>query len=140
MNSHSQTRPCPVLMSILQTTLFSFLILSFCSIPSSFGQGVPATNQQLGANTLEQIRLLQSEKLSRTPAQKKMSSQLLYYLRKKRQGIVGFGLNALRPSVPIEPDGRILVDLHAKVTPALVQLIRANGGLVVSSCLLYTSD
>jgi hypothetical protein len=124
-------------MSILRTTLFSLLVLSFCSVPISFGQGVPAINQELGANTLEQIRLLQSEKLSRTPAQKKMSSQLLYHLRHKRQGTVGFGLNALRPSVPTEPDGRILVDLHAKVTPALLQLIRANGGLVVSSVPAY---
>ena len=37
----------------------------------------------------------------------------------------------LNTELLILPDGRILVDLHAKVTPALMQEIRANGGLAL---------
>src|SRR5882724_10026385 len=59
-------------------------------------------SKDLDWHTREQIRLLNEEKLSRTPAQRKVDSQLLYSARQRRQGTVGFGLNALKPALRLE--------------------------------------
>jgi len=95
------------------------------------------SGKELDWKTREQIRILHEEKLSRTPAQKKLDSQLLYLLRQRRQGNIGLGLEALKPSLHLETDGRVLVDLKAHVSPALLSFIKANGGLVVNNFPRY---
>ena len=137
MNSFRNTPACSLVPSFFQASVLCLLILTFVSVSSTHAQGLTNARQDLSPNTLEQIGLLQQEKLSRTPAQKKLSSQLLYHLRQKRQGTVGFGLNSLRPSLRTERDGRILVDMNAKVSPALIQFVRANGGVVVNTVAAY---
>src|SRR5271165_6818406 len=99
----------------------------------------PGYGGDLDWHTREQIRVLHEEKLSRTAAQKKVDSQLLYSARQMRQGTVGFGLNALKPALRVELDGRVLVDLRANVSPALVAFIKSNGGLVVNSYWRYSA-
>ena len=94
-------------------------------------------NEELEPQAREQIRLLHEEKLSRTPAQKKVGSQLLYLLRQKRQGVVAAGLKAFKPALRTETDGRVLVDIRANVSPSLIQFINAKGGLVVNSFQRY---
>jgi subtilisin-like proprotein convertase family protein len=98
-----------------------------------------ASSPNLDWHARDQIRLLLEEKLSRTPAQKKVDSQLLYSARQRRKGTVGFGLNALKPAVRFEADGRVLVDLRANTSPALIAFIKSSGGLVVNSFRTYSS-
>jgi len=90
-------------------------------------------NPDLEPQARQQIETLIREKLSRTPAQRKINSQLLYLLRQKRQGTIGMGLNSFKPRVLTEADGRVLVDLKANVSPVLLRFIQANAGLVVNS-------
>ena len=125
--------------------LYASILVLFCLGPNSllFGEALAAasTNAPAGLTwkTREQIRILHEEKLSRTAAQKKMDSQFLYYLRQKRQGQVALGLTALKPSLRLEPDGRVLVDLRAGVSPALLAFIKSHGGLVVNSFRRYAA-
>ncbi|HTL18950.1 MAG TPA: S8 family serine peptidase, partial [Patescibacteria group bacterium] len=73
------------------------------------------------------------EKLSRSAAQQKIGSQLLYTLRQRRQGVVAFGVKALKPDLHSEPDGRFLVDLQGNVSPALLRVIKIYGGIIINS-------
>ena len=95
--------------------------------------GLAAEKLEFQAQAREQIRLLQEEKAARTPAQRKIDSQLVHTMRKKRFGLVAPGLTSLKVEIDLEPDGRVLVDLRAKVTPGLLEFIARNGGTVVNS-------
>ncbi|PYJ06892.1 MAG: hypothetical protein DME25_05285, partial [Verrucomicrobia bacterium] len=62
-----------------------------------------------------------------------MESQLIHALKIHRHQPFASGLTGLEPDVALEPDGRVLVDLKATVTPALLQRINEGGGQVTSS-------
>ena len=91
----------------------------------------------LPSQTQAQIDSLQAEKLSRTPAQRKLDSQLVYALKEKRQGFVSRNAISLRSSVAADQDGRLLVDINAVVSPGLLDFIKQNGGTVISSFESY---
>lgn len=74
-----------------------------------------------------------SEKDARTPAQRKINSQVLYEIY-RRQGL------AARKQIPdgptgvrIDSKGRALVDVRAEVTPALRRRLTALGATLVST-------
>jgi hypothetical protein len=75
-----------------------------------------------------ELRALAAEKAARTPAQRKLSSSLLYEARLRRGLEAAPGVAALRTGVEVEGDGRVRVDLDAEVTPALVAAIESRGG------------
>jgi hypothetical protein len=81
------------------------------------------------------IQTIADEKESRTPAQKKIDSQLLYALKQKR------GITRGVPTEPIKLEldrkGRALVDITAIVTPEVVAQIRKLGGEVISDDARY---
>ncbi len=93
----------------------------------------PAESPELSPRALEQIRVLQEEKSTRTPAQRKLDTQLHRVVRQGRFSPATPGLNSVGAAVQVEPDGRLLVDLRADVTPGLLQFIAANGGQVINS-------
>ncbi len=73
------------------------------------------------------------EKAARTPAQRKISSRLLYAVK-----IYGGELKSRedlrrRSSVKVDADGTTLVDIKAQVTEALLARIEAMGGKVISN-------
>ena len=81
----------------------------------------------------DEIELLQAEKISRTPAQRKIDSHLLQ-LSRQRQGMpMAPGLAHLRVEVPVAEDGRVLVDIKAVVSAPLLRSIEHGGGRVLSS-------
>jgi len=75
------------------------------------------------------------EKESRTPAQKKIDSQLLYALKQKR-GITK-GVPSERINIEVDQKGRALVDITAIVTPQVMAQIRKLGGEVISDDARY---
>lgn len=84
-------------------------------------------------------RAMPSEKESRTPAQRKINSQLLYELYRLRG-------EATLKNVPPDPTGvridrnhRALVDVRADVTPALQKKVQSLGGTIQSTSLQYRS-
>jgi hypothetical protein len=95
----------------------------------------PAVAQQsrLSAGAEAQIRALLEEKAVRTPAQRKISSRLLYASKQRQDDPLMRAVPSLRSSVRVERDGTALVDIEAEVTAALLRRIEALGGHIESS-------
>src|ERR1035438_8704477 len=96
--------------------------------------GAPnALAEAIRDSALQQISALQAEKASRTPAQQKMDSQLIYALKQSLNQAIAPGVTNLRVFVQAEADGRVKVDLKATVTQDLLSFIQNSGGSILSS-------
>ena len=73
-----------------------------------------------------------SEKEARTPAQRKINSQLLYEIYRRRGESQRKGVPPGPTTVDVDARGRALVDVRAEVTTALQNSIRTLGGAIVS--------
>jgi hypothetical protein len=106
---------------------FAALLLSN-GAQSASAQTVPITplvRQQIGA--------LLAEKAARTPAQRKISSRLLFASRMRRGLSPVPGIPTLRTSIGVAPDGTTLIDLRTEVTERVLRQIEELGGAVESS-------
>lgn len=72
------------------------------------------------------------EKETRTAAQQKINSQLLYEIYRARGEAERKGVPPGPTDVDLDSHGRALVDVRAPVTTALQRRIRALGGTIVS--------
>ncbi|HEX8920895.1 MAG TPA: hypothetical protein VF766_05430, partial [Pyrinomonadaceae bacterium] len=73
------------------------------------------------------------EKSKRTPAQKKIDSQLLYAIYRQRGEAEAKGVPTGELGVKFDEKGRAIVTIRARVTSALLTKIKRVGGKVVSS-------
>jgi hypothetical protein len=80
-----------------------------------------------------------SEKEARTPAQRKINSQLLFEIYRRRGEAERKGVPPGPTDVKIDEAGRALVDVRTEVTPAMEKKIRDLGGVVVSTSSQYNS-
>jgi hypothetical protein len=97
------------------------------------GFGGPAAAQELGERGEQQIRAILTEKASRTPAQRKLATALLYANRESRGLAMVQGLPPLRriaDRAGVEPDGMVIVDIRGEVTDALLESVAGMGGRV----------
>jgi Subtilase family/Proprotein convertase P-domain len=104
--------------------------------PASAQQG----EAQLSAAAQRQIKALLDEKKSRTAAQKKMDSQLLFALKARRGEPMTAGgeVRSLRSAVEIDKvdeKDQVLVDIKADVNKELIVTIKRLGGEIA-----YVSD
>ena len=84
-------------------------------------------------------RPLPSEKESRTPAQQKINSQLLYELYRLRGEATLKNVPPDPTGVKLDRKGRALVDVRAEVTPALQKNVLTLGGTIESTSIEYRS-
>ncbi|MET0752795.1 MAG: hypothetical protein ABWZ66_05460 [Pyrinomonadaceae bacterium] len=77
------------------------------------------------------------EKLGRTTAQKKIDSQLLYAIYRKRGVAKAKGVPSGELRVRFDEKGRAIVNIRARVTKAVLAKIRNLGGEVISSSEAY---
>ena len=96
--------------------------------------GSPIIRAQLAPSAVEQIAALQADKAARTPVQQKLDSQLIY-AEKERRGvpIAGGKAGRFKADAKVQADGRMLLDIDANVTPALLAEIQRVGGTVITS-------
>jgi subtilisin family serine protease len=95
---------------------------------------ISAQAEDLSPEALQQMQDLLQEKETRTPAQRKLGSQLVYALKES----LG---QQLTPSIDVLPSlgnldssaQGVLVDMHASVTATLLEMIDQHGGGVISS-------
>jgi Subtilase family len=87
---------------------------------------------QLTEKAMKQIELIQKEKASRSPVQQKIDAQMLYEV-KKRSGKMTKGLPTLKTGIKPNKNGKLLVDMKAKVSDGLLQQIKSVGGEVIYS-------
>ena len=94
---------------------------------------------QISDSALKQIGALEAEKTKRTPVQQKIDSQLLYADKMRRGEPIAEGVPTLRVNLDKDDQGRILVDIKADVTDALLQYIKTLGGNVIGNQPTSTS-
>lgn len=80
-----------------------------------------------------------SEKDARTPAQRKINSQLLQEIYRARGEAEQKGVPRRATAVKIDARGRALVDVRAEVTRALEKTIQSLGGEIVSTAPKHRS-
>jgi hypothetical protein len=92
---------------------------------------------KLSENVARQIKALDDEKESRTPAQQKIDSQLLYAGKMFRGQSIAEGIPTLEVDVGMKDDGMVIVDITAIVNADILNLINKSGGEVISSSEAY---
>lgn len=122
----------PVGLLLLCSSLLTGVAFSASpSVSSSAWRGADRGEQKVSdEGARQQSDPFGSEKASRTPAQRKLDTQLLYALKQKRGETRGV------PTLPIELEcdakGRVIVDITANVTQRVLSKIRRLGGSVIS--------
>jgi hypothetical protein len=100
---------------------------------------VAASNAQsgingIGATAAQQILALQQDKAARTPAQKKIDSNLIYTMRMMAGMPAAPGVPFLYTGVDLDANNNMVVDMVANVTDQLLRQLTAAGAQV-----LYTN-
>ena len=107
----------------------------------------PEAAADLPDSAVAQIKALMAEKEARTPAQRKISSQLLYaktnrFAALKRPTVQKDGVkptNELRSLMQYDDQGRVLSDVKGDVDAGLARQIEIAGGTVVAASAQYHS-
>jgi Subtilase family len=110
-------------------------------VPLRLNQSRPVQTRAIGTDTQAlspqvkaQIEILQQEKMSRTPAQRKLTSQLVFASRIDRGQPAVAGVPSLRaPKLERDMLGRVLVDIKGNITPGLQQAVVSMGGAIVTA-------
>ena len=76
---------------------------------------------------------MEQEKDSRSAVQQKLDSNLVLAIKQARHEPPFDRATDLEPSITIQPDGRVLVDLNATVSAGLLAYIQLIGGKVINS-------
>ncbi|MDJ0839065.1 MAG: hypothetical protein QNK37_21295, partial [Acidobacteriota bacterium] len=85
---------------------------------------------------LRQMGFLMQEKAARTPAQRKISSNLLHTLR-LQQGSFTRNLPNFRTGVKLDDQGKTVVDIRGEVSDEVLHRIQALGGTVINALENY---
>jgi uncharacterized repeat protein (TIGR01451 family) len=122
-------------MKISNTCLrpHSRLALWCSALFAAFATALSASADGIGTNALRQIQALIQEKDSRTAAQLKLESQLLYALKLSRNQPLAAGITNLQFLPVPDANGKIEVDLTATVSTALLKFIVQSGGSVINN-------
>jgi len=91
-----------------------------------------AQNVSISAEAKQQIEALMAEKMSRTPAQRKLDSNLHYAAKMKRGQRIAANVPTLEVPFDMGGDG-VEVDITAKSLDAVLKQVVAGGGTVINS-------
>ena len=116
------------LISFTAVSAFALILAS-----ATFGTTAVAQERVLSDSAKRQIEAVMQEKASRTPVQRKISSHLLYEMKRQRGHAMFQAVPALRSGVKVDRAGRTMVDIKAEVTEGLLRRIEQLGGSVVNS-------
>lgn len=90
-------------------------------------------SKQLSKQALSQIQSLLEEKISRSPEQQKISSQLIYARKMHSKTQIALGIEKLQTTVKIDREDKTLVEITADITPNLLQEIKKTKTKIISS-------
>ncbi len=88
---------------------------------------------QVNSAIQQQVQLLMQEKATRTPAQRKIDSNVLYTIRMMRGQQAAPGVTSLYTGIDLDQNNRIVVDIIADVTDTLLQQLESSGALVMAA-------
>ena len=106
------------------------------AVPAGAQQPPAQAGGELPGKAMLQIQELLDAKEARTPAQRKVISQLLDAARQQSEPSVSVRQEAADTDPVAEPES-VTVDIRADVTPAVLARIRALGGTLVNSVAKY---
>ncbi len=92
-----------------------------------------ARAQEPGPKALGEIQTLLAEKESRTPAERKLDSNLLYAARQRRGLDAAAGVRTLETGIPVDPAGTTEVDITAAVDEGLRARLEKLGAAVLEA-------
>lgn len=121
-------------MRLLSYSLFA---PSLCTVIIAAGILLDLASVAAGAQQPAVGALAQKE--SRTPAERKINSQLLFEIYRARGNATEKNVPPGDTGVKVDPKGRAHVDVRVSVTPALETKVRALGGTIVSTFPEYRS-
>src|SRR5713226_4324951 len=93
----------------------------------------------IGQSAARQINALLQDKQSRTAAQKKISSKLIYTARMLQGLPAAPDVPSLETGVDVDDDGNVLVDITAKVTLSFLAQLKEQGASIYGSYPAYGS-
>ncbi|MFN8017205.1 MAG: Ig-like domain-containing protein [Acidimicrobiales bacterium] len=99
---------------------------------SSAGARTTAPADAISPEAAKQIEAIEAEKQSRTPAEQKVDSNLLYAVNEAETGEAVPGAPHLESTTDVS-SGRVEVDIDATVSGGLLRAIRAGGGSVAAA-------
>ena len=109
--------------------LFGAALAVALSVTSSTSRlaarGAQQEDNGIAPSAMAQIQALLEEKETRTPAERKIDSQLLYARRMELGVPIAPGVQTLEVDVPRGDDGHVIVDVKANVTGRL--MLQLNG-------------
>ncbi|MDY6953955.1 MAG: neuroendocrine convertase 1, partial [Thermodesulfobacteriota bacterium] len=112
---------------------FVALLAAASATDVAFAQDASQRPLRISEKALNQMQALRQEKASRTPAQKKLDSRLIYGRKVARRAPLVDRVPTLRSSLDLAPDNTLLVDIKAEVTPGLLEEIDRLGGTITRS-------
>jgi hypothetical protein len=115
---------------ILAAAAVLFLVGDRAPVSAQFA--APSGLQGISPQAQAQIAALLGEKASRTPAQRKINSQILFAQRMARRQMIASGVRTLAVDLPMSDGNRVVLDVRATVTPGLLNRIRARGIQIIS--------
>jgi len=102
-------------------------------LASRADQNDELSSQAISPSASQQIQTLEDEKESRTPAQQKIDSQLLYALKLERAQPIASALQSLQADVGESEQGRVVVDSSGTVEDKLLQAFANVGATILAS-------
>ena len=109
------------------------------SVANRTGEATDQAGRKLSAKTAKQIQAILAAKAQRTPAQKKVSSELLD-ARRMAGGVIVSDKAGKRAAPGTDSlKEPVTVDIRADVTPEVLDRIRSLGGTVIDSVPRYRS-
>ncbi|HQU85544.1 MAG TPA: carboxypeptidase regulatory-like domain-containing protein [Pyrinomonadaceae bacterium] len=93
----------------------------------------------LSPQVLQQIAALDREKESRTPAQRKVDSRLLYQAKMERKQEIADGVPTLDTGIKVDYYGFVDVDISANVNEKLLSVLRGMSAEIIFSAPQYKS-
>lgn len=114
---------------------FIVILMAGCLFVDAEGQhgSAYAAEGEIAESARQEMAALFQEKMSWSPAQVKLESQLIHAVKKSRANLYAPIVTNLQLDFSAEADGRALVDITAIVTPGLLAEITADGGTVQKS-------
>src|SRR5215475_1087554 len=97
------------------------------------GAGAAGQQTNISPQALAQIEALIKEKETRGGAQQKMDSQLIYEIKMWRGESIADGVPTLETDLTYNDEGKVILDLKATVSDALLNQLSAYGANIVNS-------
>jgi len=90
-----------------------------------------AQTDSISPGALAQIQALMDEKRTRTPAQQKIDSNLLYEAKQRRGLSIAVGVPTLQTGIQVGSRGEVVVDITAAVTNSLLDALDSIGAQII---------